>query len=172
MSIDEQEELFGQWIEEHEPLIHKVVRANAADVNDQDDLFQEIARQLWLSIPSFQGHSKVSTWIYRVALNTAFVWHRNRKRHRRSMVSANLDVEHSTAERSPSTEAEKRETLDWLYDEIRKMPKVDRSLTLLYLDEFSYQEIGEILGMSTNHVGVKLNRLKKKLANAFSRRTK
>ena len=159
-------------IEEHKGVILKVVRANAAAPEDQDDLFQEIAFQVWLSIPSFQERAKVSTWIYKVALNTTMVWHRAQKRHRHMREPLYLVNEESCSGEDPSKSMESREKLDWLYEEIRKLPKVDRSLALLYLDEFSYQEIADILGISINNVGVKLNRLRKHLDKAFARRDK
>ena len=167
-----QENLFEQWIEEHKGLILKVVRANAADPEDQDDLFQEIAFQVWLSIPLFRERAKVSTWIYKVALNTTMVWHRAQKRHRHMREPLYLVNERSYSADDPSQSMESREKLDWLYAEIRKLPKVDRSLALLYLDEFSYQEIADILGISTNNVGVKLNRLRNYLDKAFAGRGK
>ena len=72
----------------------------------------------------------------------------------------------------PSKSMERREKLDWLYDEIRKLGKGDRSLALLDLDEFNYREMADILGISVNNVGVKLNRLRKHLSKAFERKAK
>ena len=172
MLAGKQENLFKQWIEEHKGVILKVVRANAADPDDQDDLFQEIAFQVWLSIPSFQERAKVSTWIYKVALNTTMVWHRAQKKHRHMREPLYLVNEKSYSGEDPSKSMESREELEWLYEEFRKLPTVDRSLALLYLDEFSYQEIADILGISTNNVGVKLTRLRKHLDRDFARRGK
>jgi RNA polymerase sigma-70 factor (ECF subfamily) len=172
MLTGKQEQTFRQWIEEHKGVILKVVRANAADAEDQKDLFQEVACQVWMSIPSFQEKSKVSTWIYKVALNTSLVWHRAQKKQRHICGSLDdFDCQSGPWE-DPSRTMEDRERLEWLYEEIRKLPKVDRSLVLLYLDEFSYRDIADILGMSTNHVGVKLNRIKKHLAESYTRRPK
>ena len=172
MLVSEQEEIFEQWIAEHKGVILKVVRANAADLEDQNDLFQEIAFQIWRSISSFQERAKVSTWIYKVALNTAMVWHRSQKKHRHMRESLYVVNEQSDSNQSPSESLEKQETLDWLYEEIRKLPKVERSLALLYLDASSYEEIAEILGISITHVGVRLNRLRKHLGAAYIRREK
>ena len=172
MSAGKQEHLFEQWIEEHKGVILKVVRANAADRDDQDDLFQEIAFQVWSSIPSFQERAKVSTWIYKVALNTTMVWHRAQKKHRHMREPLYLVNEKPHSSEEPSTSMESREKLDWLHEEIRKLPNVERSLALLYLDEFSYQEIADILGISISNVGVKLSRLRKHLDRAFARRDK
>lgn len=167
MLVGEQEELFEQWVRQHKGVMIKVVRANAANTEDQNDLFQEIALQVWRSIPSYQGRAKVSTWIYRVALNAAMIWQRSEKRHRRVRDSLYVVNEPSDSNESPAESLEHREKLDRLYQEIRKLPTVERSLALLYLDARSYEEIAEILGISITHVGVKLNRLKKHLADAF-----
>ncbi len=169
MLASKQDKLFQQWIEAHKGVILKVVRANAADPEDQNDLFQEIALQVWRSIPSFQERAKVSTWIYRVALNTAMVWHRSQKIHRRSQPLYVVDEQFDSNEDPPESLAN-QEKLDWLYEEIRRLPKAERSIALLYLDARSYQEISEILGISTTNVGVKLNRLKKHLGKAYARR--
>jgi RNA polymerase sigma-70 factor (ECF subfamily) len=170
MLVGEQKRVFEQWIQEHKGVILKVVRVNAANAEDRNDLFQEIAFQVWRSIPSFQERAKVSTWIYRVALNTAMIWHRSQKKHRHSREPLCVANEPSDSDTTPSESLENQEELDWLYEEIRKLPTVERSLALLYLDARSYQEIAEILGISTTHVGVKLNRLKKHLGDAYKRR--
>jgi RNA polymerase sigma-70 factor (ECF subfamily) len=164
MLASEQEGLFKQWLDGHKGLMFKVVRAFAATPEDQDDLFQEILMQLWLSMPSFRGEAKASTWIYRVAVNTALAWNRDeRKRRRRHTV---LVREHDA--RVPRQDgSETQEMVDWLYGEIRKLPRMDGLLVLLYLDGLSYREMAEILGISEGNVGVKLNRIKKRLAKAM-----
>ena len=169
MFVGEQEKVFEHWIQEHKGLILKVVRVTAVNTEDQNDLFQEIAFQIWRSIPSFQEKAKVSTWIYRVALNTAMVWRRSQSKHRHLRERSCAANESSDSDTSPSKDLENQEELGWLYDEIRKLPAVDRSLALLYLEARSYQEIAEILGISITHVGVKLNRLKKHLSDAYKR---
>ena len=170
MLAGNQENTFMQWIKEHQGVIFKVVRANVDNLEDQNDLYQEIAFQVWLSIPSYQKKAKVSTWIYRVALNTSMVWHRSHNKHRHMRDSLCLINEKSEREDEPSKTLENREKLDWLYQEIRKLSKVDRALALLYLDEFNYREIADILGISVNNVGVKLHRIKTLLCNSSARR--
>lgn len=166
MLASEHDRLFKRWLGEHKGLMFKVVRAYAASPEDQDDLFQEILLQVWSSIPAFRGHAKVSTWVYRVALNTAFAWKRADKKHRRRqpLIAANetrdLSSERPDAQRN-------REILNALYAEIRKLPKVESSLVLLYLDGLSYREMADVLGISETNVGVKLNRTKKRLAESL-----
>ncbi len=164
---EEQERLFKQWLSEHKGLMFRVVRAYAASREDQDDLFQEILLQVWSSIPAFRGKARVSTWIYRVALNTAFAWKRAEKRQRRGhqpLIAAN---EKPNPDEERRDDQRNREILNALYAEIRKLPKVECSLVLLYLDGLSYREIGNVLGISETNVGVKLNRIKKRLVESL-----
>lgn len=155
MTTKEQEEIYHDWILEFKPLIFKILRAYTDNRPDENDLFQEIVIQLWKSIRNFKKKSSVHTWIYRVALNTAIKWS---GRHRSK---AHLVVDDSTAIITPQESEDER--LDWLYSEIHQLNSVDRSLTLLLLDGFSYQETSEILGISMSNVGVKINRIKKHL---------
>jgi len=154
------ETTFKQWLDEHKGLLYRVVRAYGDTAEDQDDLFQEICLQMWLSIPRFESKAKVSTWIYRVALNTAMVWNRgekNRRKHRERFITF---VPQQTIDSQSS-----QEIIERLYEAIRKLPKVDASIVLMHLDGLAYSEMTEILGISENNVGVKLNRAKKQLAH-------
>jgi RNA polymerase sigma-70 factor, ECF subfamily len=164
MTAKEQEALFRRWLDEHLGLMLKVVRACTMTQQDQEDLFQEILLQLWSSIPAFRGEAKESTWIYRVAFNTALGWRRDEKRRR---------IKHEThlkfnmipdASSSHSQQSRDREIVEMLYAAIRLLSKVDASLALMHLDGLSYREMGDVLGISENNVGVKLNRIRKQLA--------
>jgi RNA polymerase sigma-70 factor (ECF subfamily) len=164
MKGEEQESLFRRWLNEHLGLMLQIVRACAATPEDQEDLFQEILLQLWSSIPAFRGEAKESTWIYRVAFNTALVWRRGEKRRR---LKHETFLKFNTTSESQPHQAEvtqDREMIEMLYTAIRQLPKVDASLALMHLDGLSYREMGEVLGISENHAGVKLNRIRKQLA--------
>jgi RNA polymerase sigma-70 factor (ECF subfamily) len=154
------ETTFKQWLAQHQGLLYRVVRAYGNTAQDQDDLFQEICLQMWLSIPRFEGKAKVSTWIYRVALNTAMVWNRGektRRKHREKLLTFAPKQQNDDSQQS-------QEIIERLYEAIRKLPKVDTSIVLMHLDGLGYDEMAEILGISENNVGVKLNRAKKQLA--------
>ena len=157
---NDQQRVFDQWLSSHEGLFYKVVRAYAFTPQDQEDLFQEIATRVWRSIPSFRGDAAVATWIYRVALNTAITWSQAERRQREGKQS--LDGEPPLKLR-PSPTVDPR--VEWLYEQIRQLSEVDRSLTLLLLDGFSYKEMASMLGMTENYVGVKINRIKAHLTS-------
>ena len=158
MDEKRQQQIFNRWLAEHKGLLFKVVRAHAFNLADQDDLFQEISLQLWKSIPGFRQDAAESTWIYRVALNTAIGWLRREKR--QPEASQPLDTVEYTLR---ATEIRQDERLSWLYEAISQLNEIDRSLTLLLLDGYSYREMAAILGISESNVGVKINRIKKRL---------
>jgi RNA polymerase sigma-70 factor, ECF subfamily len=163
LPIRQREKLFKQWLVEYQPILLKVARAYADSRDDQDDIVQEMLLQLWRSIPSFQGNAKPSTWVYRVALNTSIAWKRTETRRRRRQRLL-ADTDGLPDDRSDGRNAdEDRAAVEQLYAAIRRLAAVDRSLLLLHLDGLSYREMSEILGITENNVGVKLNRIKKQL---------
>ena len=160
----EREAIFRRWLAEHTGLMWKVVRACAATQQDQEDLLQEILLQLWSSLAAFRGEAKESTWIYRVSFNTALVWRRDEKRRRikhEAFLELNIPPE---AASHPHEKSPGDEMVAMLYAAIRQLPKLDASLALMHLEGLSYDEMSDVLGISENHVGVKLNRIRKQLA--------
>jgi len=155
MRFAEQKSVFDYWLSAHKGVLFKVVRAYAYTRHDQEDLFQEIATQVWISVPGFEGNSAPSTWIYRVALNTAISWSRKELRHRDK--TNPLDGAESALELSNSAIDPR---LEWLYEQIAQLTEIDRSLALLLLDGFSYQEMADALGISESNVGVRVHRIK------------
>jgi RNA polymerase sigma-70 factor (ECF subfamily) len=153
----EQKHIFENWLHQHKALVFKVVRAYAATAMDQDDLFQDVIIQVWRSIPSFRHESSVTTWIYRIALNIAIKWVRKERKH--SQAETLDSVQHILLENRKQVD----ERLVWLYEEIHKLDEIDRSITLLLLDNFSYKEMATIIGITETNVGVRINRIKKHL---------
>ena len=139
----------------HKGLIFKVIQSYT--LADRDDLFQEIIIQVWHSIPSFRQEASVTTWLYRIALNTAIKWTKKEKKH---AGAGGLDsLQHLLQENKTAID----ERLAWLYEEIYKLDEIDRSVALLLLDGYSYKEMSAILGISESNVGVKISRIKKQL---------
>ena len=150
------EKEFLTVIYENQGIIHKICRMYRDIQEDREDLFQEIIFQLWRSYPSFSGASKVSTWLYRIALNTAMASFR---KNRPKVTSAEYlpDIQFDNPGNSDNDRQEQ------LFAYIRQLSEPERALIALYLDELSYQQISAILGITENNVGVKLNRIKIKL---------
>jgi len=151
------------WLGEHGSSVVKVARAYTLTGEECQDLAQEILLQAWRSLPNFEGKASAATWFYRVALQTAMNWHRKDKP-RRSRQQPLLEVQVLAPEGFDCAEqAQQRDTVEQLYKAIHQLPKTDAALVLLYLDELSYREMAEVLGISESNVGVKLNRAKKVL---------
>jgi RNA polymerase sigma-70 factor (ECF subfamily) len=158
MTDGERDRIFGEWIEAHRAILFKVARAYGATHADREDLFQEIALQVWHSVDAFRGDAAASTWIYRVALNTAIAWGRKDRKHSRGRqdLEAAAGLLEAPEVRDPR--------LEWIYARIAELDEVNRSLALLTLDGFSYRDMSQILGLSESNVGVKINRIKAALA--------
>ena len=166
MHDTERERIFGDWLADHTGILFKVVHAYAFEHADRQDLFQEIVIQVWRSVDAFRGESSVSTWVYRVALNTAIAWTRKEGRHQRRKQLEVVEGLLTTA--SPDAPDPR---LEWLYHQIAQLKKVDRSVALLLLDGFSYKEIASIVGLTESNVGVKINRIKSALAGKRAEET-
>jgi RNA polymerase sigma-70 factor (ECF subfamily) len=156
---------FISVISEHRNLIFKICNSYCSDPEDRKDLQQEIMIQLWNSFTKFDGRVKISTWIYRVALNTAISFYRKDLKIRRNNVPINDSViTLNTVE--PDSEQDRNVKL--LYDFIERLNELDKALMILYLDDNSYKEISEVLGLSETNVATKISRTKKYLRDQFS----
>lgn len=163
MRDEEQRALFMNWLDGHGAAVMKVARAYTLTHEECQDLAQEILLQAWRSLPKFEARANAATWFYRVALQTAMNW-RRKDTPRRARQQPLLDVQYVVAEGADRADhAQQRETVERLYQAIHQLPKADTALVLLYLDELSYREMADVLGISESNVGVKLNRAKKKL---------
>ncbi len=162
MRDEDQKSLFMNWLDAHGASVMKVARAYTLTHEECQDLAQEILLQAWRSLPKFEHRASAATWFYRVALQTAMNWQRKDKPRRISQQPL-LDVQFIAAAVDGADQAQQRETVEQLYKAIHQLPKADAALVLLYLDELSYREIADVLGISESNVGVKLNRAKKAL---------
>jgi len=168
MHDSERDRIFNEWLAGHKGILFKVVHAYAFAHADRQDLFQEIAVQVWRSVAAFRGESSVPTWLYRVALNTALAWTRKEGRHQRGKEPLEGADYLLTTEASAKPDPR----LEWLYQQIAQLKDVDRSVALLLLDGFSYKEIAAITGLTESNVGVKINRIKAALAGKRLEETK
>jgi RNA polymerase sigma-70 factor (ECF subfamily) len=138
-------------------MIHKVCRLYGKTPEDRQDLFQEILVQAWKGFEKFKGQSKFSTWLYRVAINTAITG--IRKNNRRVVISQATEM----PDIADTVGDNKKEERQQLYTAIAKLNEIEKALVLLYLDERSYQEMETILGINEGTLRVKMNRVKEKL---------
>ena len=156
--MKEKEIAFLDRLEKHKGILHKVSKMYMDKTDDQQDLFQEIICQLWKSYDSFRNESQFSTWMYRVAINTAIVFLKKEKRKvdKYEITSQNIKEEDSDSD-------EKENQIAHFYKAVQKLDKIDKAIMFYQLEGFSHREIGENLGISEGNARVKLNRAKDKL---------
>ena len=148
------ESQFLQLIGQHQGIIHKVCRLYRDSPEDREDLCQEIVFQLWRSIATFEGTSQFSSWMYKIALNTAIASFRRKK----------PDITYtSNLPDQPFVQYDPGDQHERLIEALKQLNDADKALMALYLDDLSYREMAEITGISENNVGVKLNRIKSKI---------
>lgn len=152
------QEDFLKMITEHQRILHKVCHLYTDTSEDREDLFQEILIQLWKSVHQFKEKSKLSTWMYKVALHTAFTHLKRSKKHTNHQegIKESIDYQH-LPDRYDEGDYSKLEKA------ISQLNQVDKAITLLYLEKHSYQEISNLMGISETNVGVKISRIKTKL---------
>lgn len=150
---------FMLLIQKHERIIYKVIGLYADSKDESQDLQQEIMLQAWRSYKSFRGDSKFSTWLYKIALNTVF---NHNKKTKKVIPSDELVYFDYSPASKPAPEGQ-----ELLYRIIKRLDDIDKTIITLHLDGYKNMEVGEILGISTNHVNVKIHRIKTKITEDF-----
>ncbi len=163
--MDTKETHFLQLISENKGILFKICRVYQDDPEDRNDLLQEIILQLWLAFDSFKGKSKFSSWMYRVALNSAITFFKKQKRR---PDKEQLPVNFEKAE-EPSPGGEKEEQLAIFYKAVQQLGKVEKALIYLYMENQPYEEIAANLGISQVNVRVRINRIKNKLKDIIKK---
>jgi RNA polymerase sigma-70 factor, ECF subfamily len=155
---------FLALLDQHRGIVHKVAGSYARTPADREDLAQEIVSQLWRSFPRYDERYRFSTWMYRIALNTAISAYRSESVRGRYLVAAD---EQALQVATPADAEDER--LQELYRMIQALSEMDRALVILYLDGNRYDAIAEVLGISESNVGTRLNRIKTRLRDRAAR---
>lgn len=161
MPLKEQKKNFVRSIEQHQALIHRICTVYYAQEEDRKDAFQDIIFQLWKAYPNFRGESKISTWIYSVSLRT--VLSKIRNEHRQPLQESLSDFYQNVGD-APSYADDEMQLLHYV---ISRLNPLDKAIVMLYLDEYSYQEISSILNITVTNVSTKINRIKTKLKKIY-----
>ena len=161
VSLDEKS--FVKLVNEHQGLIHKVCFLYENDTEARNDLFQEIVLQLWKSFHTFRGDAKITTWMYRIALNTAISGYRKQNR---QIKTQDLQEWHfNVADDHRGDDEENLHRLQWA---IRQLSEIERAMIMMALEEVPYDEIAEAIGITQNNVRVRMNRIREKLRKLMS----
>ncbi len=158
------EHQFVTNLERDQNIVHKICRIYTNDQASHNDLFQEITIQLWKAYPKFRGDAKFSTWMYRVALNTAITLYRKKKR---GIQTQDYDTVHFRIKAEEYND-ETEQQLTLLYNAVKELNDIDKALVFLYLEDKNYRDISETLGISEVNARVKMNRVKTKLKNILN----
>ena len=161
--VTEEEKKFINLINQHQGLIHKICLMYENDSEVRNDLFQEIVLQLWKSFPSFRGEAKITTWMYRIALNTAISGFRKQTRY---VKTEDLRELHLNISDSGGDEFE--ENFQRLQTAIRQLSEIERAMIMMALEEVPYEEIAETIGITQNNVRLRMNRIREKLRKLMS----
>ena len=159
----QQNEAFIEHIKDHEALIYKITKVYTDTREDEQDLYQEIVYQLWKSFPYFRNESRISTWMYRVALNTAIAFLNREKRK-----GILLPIHEALFNQPEVRDAVKEERIDRMYAQIKKLNTLEKAIILLWLEGKNYEEIAAITGFSSSNVGTRLGRIKQKLVHQIN----
>lgn len=160
----DREEEFVRIIKENEGVIFKITTIYTDNREDQQDLYQDIVYQLWKSFDSFRGEAKFSTWMYRIALNTALT---RLKKNKRKGHSVSMDQVVLSQTELHDTAFEER--IKTLYEQIQQLNVLEKGLMLLLLEGKKYDEIAEIIGMTPSNVGTRISRIKQKLKSQIAK---
>ncbi len=154
---------FERTIKENAGVLHKLCRVYTYNADEYEELFQEMLVQIWRSTKNFRGEAKISTWIYQICINTALGFRSKlaRSKKRFEPLDGKIFVQ-------PAPDNAKDERLQKLYAAIRELKPIDRAIVSLYLDDKSYEETAQILGISKTNVATRLMRLKKQLTERLS----
>jgi len=156
---------FIKVIKQHQGLIFKVASLYTNSLHDNEDLRQEIVYQLWKSFDTFNEQAKLSSWMYRVAMNTAIY---NLKSSKKQI--STIAIDDRTERHADVVDKWEEEKESLLYESIRTLSLLDRGIVLLYLEEKSHKEIAEIVGISSSNVGTRISRIKEKLKSQIIKR--
>jgi len=154
---------FIEIIQRNEGIIYKVAKVYTDCNDDEQDLYQEIVYQLWKSFHSFRKESKISTWIYRIALNTSLTHFKKEKKK-----GDHVPINEAVLNQSETNDNLKEERIEILYDQLRKLNAIDKGIIFLYLEGKNYEEIANITGFTATNIGTRLGRIKRKIISQLN----
>jgi RNA polymerase sigma-70 factor (ECF subfamily) len=154
---------FLELLEKHKGILYKVTSAYCRDREDRHDLVQEIALQLWRSFHRYDGRSRFSTWMYRIAMNIAISHYRTGT----TRIRETLPIEDDILQVASASQTDGGDDTRILYELIGALDEVNRALIILYLDGHSYDEIAETMGLTPTNVATRINRIKQRLRDDY-----
>lgn len=166
MRKEESETIFLNALEENQEKLFRICSIYSKDHEDAKDLFQEVLIHIWRSMATFKGNSSVSTWMFRIALNVCLRFKTKHTKNQNSFIRLDsMTISNFGSEERKEGENQK---LIGLRECVKKLNEADKAIVTLYLEGLAYREISNILGLSENHIAVKVKRIKSKLLNCIN----
>jgi RNA polymerase sigma-70 factor (ECF subfamily) len=165
VQLQDRKETFVIIFNQYRDKILRLCYSYLDDRSFLEDIFQDILTAIWVGLPGFREESGYGTWVYRITVNTIFLFNRRERKTRNEKITDQM-IDRSVAELEQKIHQEKN--LERLYQEVSKLEELDRIIMGLYLEGQKYEAIGKILGLSSGHVGVKINRIKEKIRKQLS----
>lgn len=164
--MENHKEIYISIFNEYRDKILRICFAYLDDHSYAEDIFQEVLMAIWTGLKNFRNESGYGTWVYRITVNTIFLFNKKERKRSSEQIRENI-IDSSVNEMEQKIRDE--ENLEKLYSAISSLDEFDRILISLYLEQLKYDEIGSVLGISANHVGVKINRIKEKIQKQLNR---
>lgn len=165
--MNDREKIFSELVKDNHSSIYRICLGYLYDRSHADDLYQEILLQIWRSLDSYKGNAQVSTWVYRIAVNTAITYNALHRKNRYDELPETVNI----ADEGLQHAQEKESRLGMLHKAISMLEEQDRLIISLVLEDLSYKEIAEITGSNTNATGVKINRIKTRIMKLMADKT-
>ncbi len=166
MNTAEREAQFSAIVEAHKDKLYRICYGYFSNQADVQDIYQEVLIKVWTYLPDFKGNAKITTWLYRIAVNTCLTFvNRQQKRQEQVMPLQEQLIQADISDTEQQQQSEQLQHLRWC---IGQLPSMDRSLILLHLEGLSYDEITEVTGLTSSNIGVRLHRAKSKLKTLMS----
>ncbi|MCB0837035.1 MAG: RNA polymerase sigma factor [Bacteroidetes bacterium] len=167
--MNQRERQFKELVSQHKDQIYRICYGYLYDRTEVHDLYQEILINIWNNLDSFRNEAKISTWIFRIAVNSALMFNRTSRRKSRVFVDREISPDQFVASDQMAEKKSKEKALDFLAYCISQLPKEDRLIIGMVLEKVSYKEISSVMGITTSHTGVKIKRIKERLSKMMEK---
>jgi RNA polymerase sigma factor (sigma-70 family) len=167
--MNRREKKFQELVKQYKDQIYRICYGYLYDLSEVHDLYQEVLINIWNNLDSFRGEAQISTWMYRIAVNTALMFNRKAKRKSKIMADQEIFPDQMIYQDQIEEKISREKALDYMAYCISQLPREDRLMIGMVLERISYKEIAAVMGITVSHTGVKIKRIKEKLSKMMQK---